>query len=119
VGGHPRDLAEQTAAIEAVGAQPLWYGKHHLSVRDGRQGRCVQPLRPYGEANGVTAGAEVPALAGEGQHVLVRAGVAADTREAVLQDAAGEELVGYLADHRHPSVRSQQKQTFWPHPIRN
>ena len=62
----------------------------------GREKRGVQPPRPDGEALGVTARAEVPAFAGEREQVFVRACVAADAREAVLQHTAGEELVGDL-----------------------
>ena len=50
----------------------------------------------------MTARAEVPAFAGERQQVLVRTGVAADAREAVLEDPAREELVGNLSDDRTP-----------------
>lgn len=48
------------------------------------------------------AGAEVAALAGEGQQILVRASVAPDAREPVVERAAGEELVGDLRDDRAP-----------------
>ena len=71
------------------------------SVRRGREECRVQPLRSDGEPFCVAAGAEVaalPALAGEGQQILVRTVVAADARESVLQHAAGEELVGDLRD---------------------
>ncbi len=44
----------------------------------------------------MTAQAEVPALAGERQQVLVRTVVTADAREAVPEDPAREELVGDL-----------------------
>ena len=51
---------------------------------------------------GRAAGAEVAALAGEGQQILVRARIAADAGEAVLEDAAGEELVSDLRDDGPP-----------------
>jgi hypothetical protein len=79
---------EQAAAIPTIGAQPLGDREHHLSVRHGRQERRVQPLRPDRESLGVATRAEVPALAGEGQQVLVRTGVAADAREVVFEDTA-------------------------------
>ena len=101
-GGDAGDLAEQAAAIETIGAQPLGDGEHHLPVRHGREERRVQPLRPDREPLGVAARAEIAALAGEREQVLVRAGVAADAREPVVEDAAGEELVGDLRDDGAP-----------------
>jgi hypothetical protein len=62
----------------------------------------VQPLRPVGESLGMTTWAEVPALTREREQVLVRAGIAADAGEAVLEDAAGTELVGALRDDGAP-----------------
>jgi len=53
---------------------------------------CVQIANRLG----VTARAEVAALAGEREQVLVRAVVAADAREPVIEHAAREELVGDL-----------------------
>lgn len=50
----------------------------------------------------MAAGAEVPPLAGEREQVFVRAGVTPDAREAVREDAAGEELVRDLADDGAP-----------------
>jgi hypothetical protein len=85
-----------------VGAQPLGDREHHLSVRHGRQERRVQPLRPDPESPGVATRAEVPALAGEGQQVLVRTDVAADAREVVFEDTAREELVGHLGHDGRP-----------------
>ena len=58
--------------------------------------------RPDGESLRMTARAEVPALAGEGEQVLVGTVVTADAREPVLEDAAGEELVRDLPDHGAP-----------------
>jgi hypothetical protein len=55
-----------------VGAQPLRHGEHHLPVRHRRE------------------------------QVLVRAGIAADAGEPVLEHPAGEELVSHVADHRTP-----------------
>ena len=62
---------------------------------------------------GVTTGAEVPALTGERQEILVGAGVAANPGEAVLQEAAGEELIHDLGDHRAP-VATVSHQRFIP-----
>lgn len=90
------DLTEQSSAVETVGAEPLRDREHHLTVRHGRQERGVEPLRPEGQPLRMTAGAEVAALAGEGQQILVRAGIAADAREPVVEHAAREELVGNL-----------------------
>ena len=52
----------------------------------------------------MTIGAEVPALAGAREQILVRAGVAADARELVVEDAAREELVGDLRDDGAPQA---------------
>ena len=101
-GGDAGDLAEETTAIEAVRAQPLRDRKHHLPVWHGREQRRVEPLGQYLEALGVTARAEVAALAREGQQILVRANVAADAREPVVENAAGEELVSDLCDDGAP-----------------
>ena len=38
-GGDAGDLAEQTAAVETVGAQPRGDGQYHLPVRHGREPR--------------------------------------------------------------------------------
>ncbi len=56
---------------------------------------CVQIARRLGR----TTGAEVAALAGEREQILVRAGIAADARESVVEHAAGEERVSDLCDH--------------------
>jgi len=66
-GGDAGDLAEQAAAIETVGAQPLGDGEYHLAVRHGREECRMQPLRPDGQSPAVANRAEVAALAGEGQ----------------------------------------------------
>ena len=79
--------------------QPFRQGEHHLAVWHRREQRLAQPEAPPGESLGVTTGAEVPALTGERQEILVRAGVAANPGEAVLQEAAGEELIHDLGDH--------------------
>ena len=101
-GGDAGDLAEQATAVETVRAQPLGDGEYDLPVRHRREQRGVQPLGPDGESLGMTTGAEIPALAREGEQILVRAGVAADAGEAVLEDAAGKELVGDLCDDGAP-----------------
>src|SRR5690606_29225209 len=77
------DLAEQAAAEQAVGAEPLGDGEHHLPVGDRGEERRLQPRRPQGQPLGVTARAEIPALTRKGEQVLVRAVAAADAREAV------------------------------------
>jgi len=59
---------------------------------------CVQIARRLG----VTARAAVSARAGEGQQILVRARIAADAGEPVLQHAAREERVSDLRDHGPP-----------------
>ena len=52
----------------------------------------------------MTIGAEVPALAGARQQILVRARIAADAREPVVEHAAGEELVSDLRDDGAPQA---------------
>ena len=101
-GGDPGDLAEQATPIQAIGAEPLRDREDDLPVRYRCEQRGVEPLGPDGEAFGVAAGTEVPTLAGEREQVFVGTGVTPDAREAVLEDAAGEELVRDLADDRAP-----------------
>jgi hypothetical protein len=60
----------------------------------------------------VAAGAEVPRLAGEGEEIFVGASVAANTGKAVVQDAAGEELVGNLSDYRPPVAMDVRESLF-------
>jgi hypothetical protein len=96
------DLAEQATTVQAVGAEPLGDGEHHLPVRYRREQRGVQPLRPDGQPLGVTAGAEVAARAREREQVFVRTVVTANTREPVIEHAAGEELVSDLCDDGAP-----------------
>lgn len=68
----------------------------------GDEERRAKPLRPDGEAVGVTARAQVSTLAREREQVRVRAVVAADVREAVFEDSAAEERVVGLRDHGAP-----------------
>jgi hypothetical protein len=101
-GGDAGDLAEQAAAVQTVGAEPLGDGEHHLPVRHRREECGVEPLRPDRQPLGVTARAEIAALTREREQVFVRTVVTANTREPVVEDAAGEELVGDLCDHGAP-----------------
>ena len=71
-------------------------------MRHGREERGVQPLRPDRKARGVATRAEVAALAREGQQILVRAVVAADAGDAVLEHLTGEELHSHLRDGLAP-----------------
>ncbi len=87
-----REVAEECAAVQTPGAEPLRNGEHHLAVRHGREERLLQPKRPQREALGVATEAEVAGLAREREQVLVRAGVTAHTRKAMLEDAAREDL---------------------------
>jgi hypothetical protein len=82
--------------------EPLRDREHHLPVRHRCEERGVEPLGPDREAFRVAAGTEVATLAGEREQVLVGTGVTPDAREAVLEDAAGEELVRDLADDGAP-----------------
>lgn len=96
------DLAEQAPTIQAIGAEQLRDREDDLPVGNGRKQRRVQPLGPDGEPLCVAARAEVPALTREREQIFVRTGVTADAREPVLEDAAGQELVGDLCDHAAP-----------------
>jgi hypothetical protein len=98
----PVRVRAATRAISTIRAEPLRDREDDLPVRHGREERGVQPLGPDREAFRVAAGAEVPAFAGEGEQVLVGTVVTPDAREAVLEDAAGEELVRDLRDHGAP-----------------
>lgn len=55
------------------------------------------PRRP-----GVTAGAEIARLAGEGEQKFVGAGVAENSGEAVLEEPTGQKLADDLGDDRAP-----------------
>jgi hypothetical protein len=90
------------AAVQTVGAEPLGDGEHHLAVRHGREERGLQPLRPDRQPLGVTARTEVAASTREREQILVRARVAADAREPVLEHPAFEERVRDLRDHGPP-----------------
>jgi hypothetical protein len=59
---------------------------------------CVQMASRFGVATRTA----VAALAGEREQVFVCTVVAADAGEAVVEDAAGEALVGDLCDHGAP-----------------
>ena len=61
---------------------------------------CVQIAKRLG----VAARTEVAARAREREQILVRAGIAADAREPVLEHAAGEELVSDLCDDGPPGA---------------
>jgi len=101
-GGDAGDLAEQAAAVQTVGAEPLGDGEHHLAVRHRREQCRVQPLRPDRQPLGVTAGAAVAARAREREQIRVRARLAAAAGEPAIEHAAGEELVGHLRDDGAP-----------------
>jgi len=103
-GRHAGDLAEQAATVQTVGAEPLRDGEHDLSVRHRREQCRVQPLGPDRSPLGMTARAEVPALAGERKQVLVHTRIAADAREPVLEHPVGEELVSDLCDDGPPGA---------------
>jgi len=93
---------EQASTIQAIRVEPLRDREHHLPVRHRCEERGVEPLGPDREAFRVAAGTEVAILAGEREQVLVGTGITPDAREAVLEDAAGEELVRDLADDGAP-----------------
>lgn len=71
-------------------------------TRGAVEERLFQPQCPEREAFGVAARTEVARLAREGEEILVRTRVTAHARGAVLEHAAGEELVGHLADDGAP-----------------
>jgi hypothetical protein len=93
---------EQASTMQAIRAEPFRDREHHLPVRHRCEERGVEPLGPDREACRVAAGTEVAILAGEREQVLVGTGITPDAREAVLEDAAGEELVRDLADDGAP-----------------
>ena len=58
--------------MEAPRAEPLRDREDDLSVRNGLLEQCLlEPERPEGEPLGVATWTEVPALAGEGEQVLM------------------------------------------------
>ena len=101
-GGNPGKVAQQSPPVEAEGPEPFGEGKDDLAMGYRGEERLVQPEAPPGQTLGVATGAEVARLAGEGEQVLVGAGVTANPGEAVLQEPAGEELLDDLGDDRAP-----------------
>ena len=102
--GDARQVAQQRAPIETPRSQALGDGEHHLAVRHRCEERLLQPQRPEGQPLGMTARTEVAALAREGEEVLVGTRGAAHARKAVVEDAAGEELVGHVAHDGAPGA---------------
>jgi len=64
-----------------------------VAVGDGLDDLLEKPLAEFDHTLLVAGWAEVPALAREGQEVLVAAGIASDPGEAVLEDSAVEKPV--------------------------
>jgi hypothetical protein len=88
--------------VVAPGAESLGDGEYHLPLRNCGEESFFQPEGPERQAFDVATGAEVPALAGEGEQIFVRASVAAHAGKAVVEDTAGEEPVGDLAHYGAP-----------------
>jgi hypothetical protein len=59
-----------------------------VAVGDGLDDLFEEPIAEFSHTLLMAGGAEVLSLAGEGQEVLVAAGIAADSSEAVMEDAA-------------------------------
>jgi len=69
-------------------------------MRDRGQHILGDPVAKLQDALLVAGGAEVPALAGEGQEVFVAARITADPREAFGEVTAGEEFLDDPADEK-------------------
>jgi hypothetical protein len=102
--------------------QPCLVGRRADDRSPQMRDRALRPfIRPWAdpveswhweldrdEPLGVAAGAEVAALAGEGEQVLVGADGAAHAGEAVFQDAAGERrAVNSCASAPNPNLASR------------
>ena len=98
------DHHQTAAVVEEVGSEPLGDGQHHLPVGHIGEDRLLEPQTPQRQPFGMATGAEVTALAREGQQQLVLAGAAAHAGEPMLQDAAGEELLDHLGDDGPPGA---------------
>ena len=78
--------------MEEEGAQALGDGEDELAVGDGVEELVLEPVGPDFEALGVATGAEDAGLAAEGDEEFSVTALATDTCEAVVEDAAVEEL---------------------------
>ncbi len=91
--GAPAEIAKELSVIEKRPAEYLRDAEDPVAVGYGFNDLLEKPLAEFDHTLLVAGWAEVPALAREGQEVLVAAGIASDPGEAVLEDAAVEKPV--------------------------
>ena len=77
--------------------KPLWNREHPLAHRQAGKGVIRQMRRSLHHAPGVAGGADTPALAGEGNKVVVPAVTTAGTGKAVRKDTALQILLERFA----------------------
>ena len=92
LGAGAGELTEQLPPAAEQRAQEAWDGEHHMAVRDAQQHLLAQPLGPQQLLLLLARGAEAAAPAGEGDEHAPAALTAPQSCEAVLQEAALQEL---------------------------
>ncbi len=102
--GGALQLAEQRAPMQEVGAQELRQRERPKAVADVLHHLLAQEDSQDGTAFGVAARADAAAGTGEGDQVLVLAGVADHSREAPLEDAAVEKGVHRIIETPAPAA---------------
>lgn len=91
--GAPAETAKELSVIEKRPAEDLRDAEDPVAVGYGFNDLFEEPLAEFDHTLLMAGRAEVPALAGEGQEVLVAAGIAADSSEAVMEDATVKEPI--------------------------
>jgi hypothetical protein len=86
--GASAELAKELSVIKKGPAKNFRDAQDPVAVGDGFNNLLKEPLAEFDHTLLMAGGTEVPSLAGEGQEVLVAAGIAADSSEAVMEDAA-------------------------------
>jgi hypothetical protein len=96
--GAAAQRAKELPVIEKGPAKYFRDTEDPVTVGDGFDDLFEEPLAELDHALLVAGGAEVPALAREGQEIFMAASIATDPGEAVLEDAAVEEPVDDVSD---------------------
>ena len=89
----PAQLSQPLTAPSEDGPQQPRHGEDLLPVRHERENVLIDPLAIQEHALMVATGSEIARLAGEGEQIVVHAGVAVDAREAVVRITAFEKAV--------------------------
>jgi len=94
------ELSQEAAVLPEVHPEHFWHREDVLAMGDRRQHVLGHPVAKLKDTLLVAGGAEVPALAGEGQEVFMAARITADPSEALRKIATREELL-----HNAPNDR--------------